>query len=90
MKSKVFYIYRIIRRAVHLGRYDSSHKVYGVVNDAVDLGAAPQRVGILNPIAEPMALYVQVSLGNEETKKRSGGREPPSSGYGRRLMFQRS
>jgi hypothetical protein len=48
--------YRIISCAVHLGGDDPTHKLDGVVDNPVDLGAAPEGVGILNPVAESMAL----------------------------------
>ena len=46
----------VVGGGVHLGGDDAAHEVDGVVADAVDLRAAPQRVGVLHAVAEPVAL----------------------------------
>ena len=46
----------VVGGGVHLGGDDAAHKVDGVVADAVDLRAAPQRVGVLHAVAKTVAL----------------------------------
>ena len=46
----------IVRGAVHLGRDDALNELDRVVHDTVHLRTAAQRVSVLDPIAEAVAL----------------------------------